>query len=62
MPTKCMLLKAIPEDVYEILQEEQHQIKKKKKTNSFSLECTIYKIIREYVRCKSETNFKPEPV
>jgi len=57
------LLKNIPADVYAIIQEEQHKIKKQKGTNSFSLECTIYKMIRDYVKCRKEyETFQPEPV
>lgn len=57
------LLKKIPPDVYSIVQDEQSKIKKQKGTNSFSFECTIYKMIRDYDKCRKESkDFKPEPV
>lgn len=55
-------LKSIPKDVFKIVQKEQSEIKEKKGTNSFSFERTIYKMIKDYDRCRKEVNFKPEPV
>lgn len=58
---KSHTLKSIPPDVYRIIQKEQSDIKLKKGTNSFSFECTIYKMIRDYERCrKSSPDFKPD--
>lgn len=63
MATTSYTLKAIPEDVYKIVQKEQTDIKMKKGTNLFSFESTIYKMLREYNRCKQQNpDFKPEPV
>lgn len=60
---KTYTLRNIPPDVFEIVQKEQSQIKLKRKTNSFSFECTIYKMIRDLNKCKNENpEFKPEPV
>lgn len=58
---KSCLLKKIPSEVYKMIQTEQAEIKKRKGTGLFSLERTIYTIIKEYNRCKnSSPNFKPE--
>lgn len=60
---KTYTLRDIPADVFEIVHKEQSEIKLKRKTNSFSFECTIYKMIRDYNRCRKESkDFKPEPV
>lgn len=60
---KSYTLKAIPEDVFKIVQKEQNAIKEKKGTGSFSFECTIYKMIRDLAKCQNENpDFKPEPV
>lgn len=59
MATTC-LLKQIPEEVYRIIQKEQSEIKQKKKIGKFSLESTIYKMIKDYDRCRKDVKFKPE--
>jgi hypothetical protein len=60
---KTHTLRNIPPDVFEIVQKEQSEIKLKRKTNSFSFECTIYKMLRDYDKCRKESkDFKPEPV
>lgn len=59
---KSHTLKAIPPDVYRIIQREQSELKIKKGTNLWSLECTIYKMIRDYNKCReSSPTFKPDP-
>lgn len=59
---KSHTLKSIPPDVYKIIQKEQSDIKIKKGTNSFSFECTIYKMIRDYNKCRNNhPDFKPDP-
>lgn len=45
-------LKSIPTDVNRIILQEQAKAKAQKGTNQFSIESTIYKIIREFERCK----------
>ena len=60
MATSCTL-KKIPEDVFRIVQKEQSEIKLKKGTNQFSFESTIYKMIKDYERCRKDVKFKPEP-
>lgn len=45
-------LKNIPADVNRILLNEQKEAKEQKGTNQFSIELTVYKIIREFERCK----------
>lgn len=52
-------LKEIPADVFKIVQKEQNQIKEKKGTGKFSFESTLYKMIKDYDRCRKESNFKP---
>lgn len=60
---KSHTLKSIPADVYRIVQREQADIKISRGTNSFSFECTIYKMIRDYERCRRENKaFKPQLV
>lgn len=60
---KSHTLRSIPADVFRIVQKEQSEIKQKKGTNSFSFECTIYKMIRDYDKCRKESkDFKPEEV
>jgi hypothetical protein len=53
------LLKNIPPEVNRIILDEQARAKKERGTNQYSIESTIYKIIREYQRCK-EVEEKPE--
>lgn len=47
-----MILRKVPEDVFKILIIEQHKEKVDKKKGMFGLEQTIYKIIRDYERCR----------
>jgi len=57
---KSITLKSIPPEIYRIVQREQSLIKEKKGIGKFSLESTFYKMIRDYDRCRKESNFKPE--
>lgn len=41
-------LRTIPEEVYEFLLETQGKIKVDKKVSQYSLEQTIYKLVREH--------------
>jgi hypothetical protein len=60
---KSHTLKSIPPEIYRIIQREQADIKINRRSNTFSFECTIYKMLRDYDRCRKETKtFKPEPV
>lgn len=43
---KSILLKEVPKDVYDILVDEQAKVRKEK-NKVFSLESTVYKIVRE---------------
>lgn len=43
-----LLLKNMPDDVKEFLLKKQGDIKVEKKISQYSLEQTIYKIIRDY--------------
>lgn len=47
-------LKDMPTDVKNFLLDIQADIKKKKKVGQFSLESTIYHIIREYKKSKEK--------
>lgn len=59
---KSHTLRNIPADVYRVVQKEQSEIKQKKGTNMFSFECTIYKMIRDYNKCRQTSpEFKPDP-
>lgn len=49
---KALTLRRIPADIFQILLIEQHKEKVNKHKGQFGLEQTIYKIIREYERCK----------
>lgn len=55
---KVYPLKMMPPDVYKILVAEQGRIKGEKMTSQYSLEQTIYKIVREWDRCKTEKEVK----
>lgn len=57
---KTCTLKDIPPEVFQIVQKEQAEIKARKKTNQFSFEATIYKMIRDYDKCRKDVKFKPE--
>lgn len=52
-------LKQIPPDVFRMIMEEQTKIKKERGTNKYSFESTIYKMLRDYARCREENKFKP---
>lgn len=63
MAKRAYTLRDIPDDVFRIVQKEQGEIKQKKKINLWSFESTIYKMIRDYNKCRKESpDFKPEPV
>lgn len=49
---KVYPLKKMPPDVYKILAAEQGKIKAEKMTSQYSLEQTIYKIVREWHKCR----------
>lgn len=50
---KAILLKEVPKDVYDILLDEQTRVRKEG-NKVFSLERTIYKIVREFNNGKKE--------
>lgn len=43
----------LPKDVHDIVIDEQTRIKKTRGTGQYSIECTIFKIIREWERCRN---------
>jgi hypothetical protein len=51
---KALTLRRIPDDIFRILLTEQHREKLNKNKGQFGLEQTIYKIIRDYERCRKE--------
>lgn len=59
---KTCTLREIPPDVFKIVQKEQQEIKARKGTNQFSFESTIYKMIKDYDKCRKDVRFKPEEV
>jgi len=57
--TRKYHLTKLPDDIRQFLIKEQAKHKMSTGMSQFSLEQTIYKLLREYQRCKTETNFKP---
>lgn len=55
---RALTLRNIPEDVFKILVIEQGKEKIKKGKGVFGLEQTIYKVIREFDRCRKEEENK----
>lgn len=54
-------LKNIPSDVFKFVIDEQTRLKKERGTNKYSFETTMYKMLRDYKRCKEENkDFKPQ--
>lgn len=49
---KSYHLSKIPADVYQIVLEQQNEEKKRRGMNQFSFEAAIYKIVREFKKCK----------
>ncbi len=57
--TKGYSLRAIPEDVRLLLIKEQAKHRVANGLGQYSIEQTVYKLLRELIRCRAETNFKP---
>lgn len=58
---KAHLLRNMPDDVLKIIQREQAAVKQKKKINSYSFGSTIYKMLRDYDKCRAVSpDFKPD--
>lgn len=57
---RSLVLRNIPDDVFKILLTEQHKEKLKTNKGVFGIERTIYKIIKDWERCKQgeENKFK----
>ncbi len=53
------LLSKIPDDIRQFLIKEQAKHKLNTGLTQFSLEQTMYKLLRDYIRCREENNFKP---
>jgi len=53
------VLKRIPADVFKFVQQEQNKIKEEKGLLQYSVSSTIYKMLRDYKKCREENNFKP---
>lgn len=51
---KSMTLRNIPKDVFKILLDEQKEEKVRRGKGMYGIEQTIYKIVRDYERCKRE--------
>lgn len=54
------LLKKIPADVFKFVQAEQNRVKTEKGILQYSLSATIYKMLRDYKKCREQNNFKPD--
>lgn len=52
-------LRNMPADVYKIVLDQQNEEKKIRNTNQFGFPATIFKIIREFARCK-EAGHQPQ--
>lgn len=52
--TTSYILKAIPPDIYKIILREQNRIKEQKGKTIYSMEATIYHIIKEFDKCQKE--------
>lgn len=57
---KSMTLRNIPEDVFKVLLKEQWDEKERRGIGMYGIEQTIYKIVRDYERCRKES--KPPKV
>lgn len=57
---KSYTLRSIPLDVFRIVQKEQLEIRVRRGTNQFSFESTIYKMLKDYDRCRKDVKFKPD--
>lgn len=55
---KALTLRRIPQDIFQILLTEQHKEKLHRNKGQFGLEQTIYKIIREFERCRKNEELK----
>lgn len=55
-----ILLKNVPKEVIRLILEEQARIKEVRDTRQYSMELTIYKMIKDYDKCRKSNNFKPE--
>jgi len=56
---KVYPLKKMPDDVFKIILMEQGKIKAERSISQYSLEQTIYSIIREWERCREGKPVKP---
>lgn len=53
-------LNNIPADVFKQVLDEQTRVKAQRGTKQYSFESTIYKMLRDYDKCRKSSNFKPE--
>lgn len=56
---KGYTLRGMPEDIRLFLIKEQAKHRVSNGLGQFSIEQTIYKLLRELIRCRTETDFKP---
>lgn len=57
---KSLTLRKIPPDVFQILLQEQHEAKSNRNIGRFGIEQTIYKVVREFERCKKANQEKKQ--
>lgn len=55
----AILLRDVPEDLRQFIIKENARMRLKRGINTYSLGKTIYQLLREYMNCRAETNFKP---
>lgn len=55
---KTYSFRNMPPDVYKIILKAQNRMKEQRGTSQFSLELTIYHIIREFEKCREEKEVK----
>lgn len=51
-------LKHMPPEIWQFLIQEQSKAKIKRNIAQFSIEQTIYKCLKDYMRCREENNFQ----
>lgn len=58
--TKTILLKDVPPAIAKAIKVEQNRIQEERGTR-LSQSATIIKMLRDYLKCRDVSNFKPDP-
>lgn len=56
----AITLRDIPEDVFKIILDEQAKEKQSRGIGQWSLEKTVYKLIKECAKCRKPVDTKPK--